>query len=146
MPLKKFNFMNTPANDPADQNWRTFDEASKTIVRNDLVFASGAVNSPTIQAAYFVLYGPLVFYQMRILMNNNDGWGAGAIVELPYPILYTTSSKTGDVGHLGTASVAGIFQSYVYINLGGSLTFQTAYTNVSGSDKKVFVQGWYLRN
>jgi len=145
--LRKFSFLNSPSNTEADRNWRVFNENSSTLVRTDLVITDPApVGTPTFQVGYFTLYGPIVFYQMRILLNNNDGWSADATIAMPYEVLNTTTSKTGDVGHLGTVYTGQTFRSYVFMNIGGTLDFGTAYTNTSGVDQKAMIQGWYFRN
>lgn len=148
MPLQKFALLNTESKTPGDKNWRTFDQSSSTITRSDLVITDPApVGTPTVPVGYFTLYGPIVFFSLRILLNNNDGWSIDASIELPYDILNTTTSKTGDVGGIATVfRSGGNPDSYATITIGNTLGFTAAYTNTSGVDQKVYVQGWYYRN
>jgi len=147
VPLRKFSLLNTSPDTDEGRNWRTFNEASNTITRTDLVISDPApVGSPTVEVGYFTLYGPIVFYQMRVLLNNNDGWSVDATIVLPYDCLNTTTSKTGDVGGLATCYRSQTFLTYLTINTANVLNFVTAYTNTSGVDQKAMIQGWYFRN
>lgn len=146
MPLKKWN-PETPDNEtPEARNWHLFTENSKTIVRTDLSIQS-PVGTPTINAAYFTLYGPLVFYTMDLTLNNNDGWTTSSFVYMPF----TPTSDAGaairiyKTGQVLVSNTGAIITSTYFLTLNW-MFFAGAYTNTTGADQLVTIQGWYHRN
>lgn len=147
MPLRPFSFQNTGDATPNDSNWRVFDESSKTTVRTNLTFIA-PVATPTIDAAYFVQYGPLLYYSFVVTLNNNDGWTAGTNIQLPFPTIPDATGVLPLIPHTGQVVLKsnGAIISSVYCLLYNFLHFAGAYTNTSGADQIVCIQGWYFRN
>lgn len=146
--LRPFALLNTEPKTPEGRNWRTFDENSKTITygSGELTITS-PVNSPLVEEAFFTLYGPLVFFMMRIDLAVNDGWSAGSKIVLPFGAVYTGASKTPAMRPLFQVySSGGVPITTAYINLGSDMVFVGAYTNLGVLSENVFVQGWYYRN
>lgn len=149
MPLRPFSFINNREDSTnADRNWRTFDESSKLIVRNNLTMTS-ATSDPVIDYGYFTLYGPICFYNMKITLDTNDGWTTSSYISMPYAEFRAAGAR--QAGHLGQAfnGAAGTVRSQTYCSSatnGERLYFNTAYTNGTGAEEVIFVQGWFLRN
>lgn len=148
MPMHPFSFLRP--DDPKDsngKNWQTFDEATKTIVKTDLSVTNPTA-TPVVNSGTFTLYGPIVFYDIMVTLNNNDGWTTSSYINIPYPAL--VSGGTMPACHLGHAFIynTGIIQANTFIASGSNpnrLTFSANYTNVSGGDQIIYLQGWYYR-
>lgn len=145
--LRPFSFLNTGSVTASDKNWRTFDQASKTLVRSDLSITNPVV-TPVVDYGYFTLYGPIVFYTIHITLNNGDGWGTTSYIDVPYTPLLLTNFQAP---HLGQAfvGITGTVRSTVVFKTTATpqrLGFVTAYTNATGADELISVQGWYYRN
>jgi hypothetical protein len=148
--LRPFSFINTEPTSVEGRNWRTFDEASKTLVKTDLVVtnASGSVTCPN---AYFTLYGPIVFYDLSLAVANGDGWTVSTYITMPYEPLFNATASRFAAGHVGSAFIdtAKAFLSFAYFSDVANirrLSFGSGYTNSTGATSYPSVQGWYYRN
>jgi hypothetical protein len=148
MSLKPFSFLNPEGADPNAKNWRSFDEASKTIVKTNMAITSGTA-TPTVDAGYFTLYGPIVFYTIKITLNNNDGWTTSSYIQMPFhPLLASSTFQAAHHGEVFIGLTGVVLSSAIFTTTANPdrLGFGTAYTNTSGSDQLVYIQGWYFRN
>lgn len=146
--LRPFAFLNTDPQTPLGKNWRVFDEASKTSVRSDLTVVN-PVSDPVVNFGYFTLYGPIVFYVIKMTLDSNDGWTTSSYIKLPQEEL--VANATRQANHLGQAYVANtgaaITETVMIDPTNPSrLGFAGNYTNTTGADLVVFLQGWYFRN
>lgn len=147
MPMKPWSIENPDQATAEGRNWRIFGENSKTIIRNDLAFVS-ATSDPVINFGYFTLYGPLVFYNIKCTLDSNDGWTTSSYIILPFQEF--SLAGTRQVTHQGVAYVGSTGASITQLVFGSTtnydrLAFAGAYTNASGADQEVFLQGWYIR-
>jgi len=146
--LKPFAFNSTSPDTPDGRNWRIFDEASKTLVKNDLVFTNPS-GDVTVTRGVFTLYGPIVFYSITLSVANTAGWTTTAYIDLPY-----AAANDGTVfvaPHIGTCFIntAEAWVSYCYLSTIANpnrLNFSSGYTNSSGSTSTPTITGWYYRN
>lgn len=141
-----FSFLPTETELPEQRNWRTFDEKSKLIVRTDLVFTNGT--DITIPAAYFQLYGPIVFYNIRCHVPDTKSWTTTAYIDLPYNA--ANDRVAFQAGHPGLIIINGAeaFIGWAYISGFANpnrLNLAAGYTNSSGAAIDVNIQGWYFR-
>lgn len=147
MSLKPFSFLNTEPTTPEGKNWRTFDEASKTIVKTNLTIVN-PVSTPAVETGYFTMYGPIIFYTISIVLNNGDGWGTNSYISVPFVPLQSTNFLAPHLGQ-GFVGITGTVRSTVVFKDTSNpsrLGFVTAYTNATGSDERISIQGWYYRN
>lgn len=147
MPLQRFSFLNPSDEELQAKNWRQFDAGSKTIVRNDLVFVT-ATGTPVIDYGYFTLYGPIVFYTLKVTLNNNDGWTTSSYIQMPYAPLQLTNFQAPHSGHVFVSLSGAAITTAVFADVANPtrLAFAGAYTNTTGADQGVSIQGWYFRN
>lgn len=146
--LQPFAFEPTPRQESEQRNWKVLDEASKTFVRNDLVMSS-PVSDPVISAGYFTLYGPIVFYNIQVTLDTNDGWtGSTSYITMPFSQL--THNGANLAQHTGQAvgAYGTVLRSVVWFSNAAPtrLFFTTSYTNGTGATEEVFISGWYYRN
>lgn len=146
--LKPFAFNSTAADSPEGRNWRVFDEASKTIVRTDLVFVN-PISAVAVTRGVFTLYGPIVFYSITLSVPNTDGWTTTGYIDLPYSAVNDGTSFTAP--HIGTCfnnPVEGIMGSCYISGVANPnrLNFSFGYTNSSGVTTTPTITGWYYRN
>ena len=147
--LRSWTVENTQAIEPTDRNWRIFDTNSKTIVRTDLVFTS-PTSDPVIDAGYFTLYGPLVFYVLKVTLDTNDGWTSNSYINMPYPVLNDNGVILAN--HTGLATMSGgtglslDICSFKTPANPTRLGFASNYTNPTGANLELSIQGWYYRN
>jgi hypothetical protein len=148
VPLKPFSFENTTAKTPEERNWRVFSENSKTLIYPTLTITSG-VNSPDVTKALFTLYGPIVFYQIQLQLNNTDGWTTGTYISVPIPAFTPAGGAGfGPYNHLGQVYIpeTGVVLTTATFSINPTrLYFTAAYTNSTGSSHNVNIQGWYYR-
>jgi hypothetical protein len=151
MPLQPLNLLNPIDEEQQAKNWRQMDAGTKTIVKTDLTLTLGLVGTPTIGTGYFTLYGPIVFYEIQILLNDGDGWTTSSIVSMPYSVL--TNPATGlpllkGQGIAFNSTVGGLGATITQLShtVVGYLSFGGAFTNTTGADMNVTLQGWYYRN
>lgn len=145
--LRPFSLLNTDPQTPEGRNWRTFDEASKTIVKSDLTF-SNPVGGTSVSTGTFTLYGPIVFYVIDIEVPNGDGWTTTAYIDLPYSQL--SANSTFPAPHIGMIfnNAAESFKGWAYISGVANtnrLNLAVGYTNTSGATEHLQIQGWYYR-
>ena len=148
MSLMPFAFNPTTPATPEGRNWRVFDDASKTIVKTDLTMTT-AVSDPVVVGGYFTLYGPIVFYNVRVTLDTNDGWGAGtSYITMPFSALNYNGLNLAQSAMFAMGASGTIVRSVVYLANANPnrLYFTTAYTNGTGADEEVFISGWYFRN
>lgn len=149
MPLQSFRFQNTETTTPGDRNWRLFDDNSKTIVYTPTL--SNPVGTVTVKPSFFVLYGPIVFFSITMIVAASGGWNANSTLTLPFNLLQpvggvprATSTAPVVIGPSGTllawAEVAtGVAPSVLNLN--------TAHTNPSAVlTETVNINGWYIRD
>ena len=149
MPLRPFSFLNTGAEEPEGRNWRTFDEASKTIVRTDLVFTNG-VATPTIDSGTFTLYGPIVFYSLKVTLNNGDGWNnTTTYINMPFPEVRTSGGAfLASSAGAAVDQATGIYWDTTIFRTAANptrLQFGNGYVNATGANQTFFLSGWYYR-
>jgi len=146
--LRPFSFLNTTPETPEGRNWRTLDENTKTFVSNTLTMVS-PTSDPVINYGYFTRYGPLVHYNIKMTLDSDDGWTTSSYIILPFPEFIASGAQ--QAAHQGQAYVGLTGASITAIVFGSvtnsdRLAFAGAYTNSTGADQVVFLQGWYLRN
>lgn len=148
MPLHPFSFENTGVIHPTDRNWRSLDTNTKTIVFTPTL--SNPVGTVSVKPSFFVLYGPLVFYSITMVVAASGGWNANSTLTIPFSILQpvggvplATSTAPVVIGPSGTllcwASIStGVFPSVLNLN--------TAHTNPSAVlTETVNINGFYVR-
>lgn len=148
MPFRPLSFEKTGADTPLDRNWRILDEASKSRVFIPTIAA--ATVTPTPGQGIWVLYGPVTFFSIPIVLNNGDGWTTSTTLTIPYSEaqnLVNTGLGYYNFQVFNAANGAVITTAYMSTTAGISvLKFTGAYTNTSGSDQTIGIQGWYFRN
>lgn len=145
--LRVFGFENTGAEESGDRNWRIFDENSQTI-RRALSMTLPVTGSPAIDA-YFTLYGPIVFFAMRWVFLQGNGWQNNSIIAMPFDALYAGTSKSNyfmDTFEIWSSS-SGFIQ-HAELQFGNQLILGPAYNSpvVSPSTERITIKGWYYRN
>lgn len=144
-----FAFNSTDPSTPEGRNWRVLDESTKFKVRSDLVF-TGGTGTPTVDMGYFTMYGPLIFYIIKVTLNNNEGWAAvTSYIQVPFSE-FIVGTTTQQCTHTGEAYVGGsgaaITRTILLTADTTKLSFLGTYTNTTGADQVVFLQGWYIRD
>lgn len=145
--ITPFSFLNTDATTPEGKNWRTFDQASKTLTKTDLVF-SNPVGATSVVRGVFTQYGPIIFYSIVISVPNGDGWTVTAYIDLPFSADVQNSQFTAPhIGSIFTA-VPEAFIGFAYISGVANpnrLNLSAGYTNASGSTEYATITGWFYR-
>lgn len=146
--LRPFSFLNTDPSTDEGRNWRTLDEATKTIVRTDLVL-SNPVGSAVVTRGTFTLYGPIVFYTIDLSVPNGDGWLVSSYITMPYSPLINNGAFLAPHIALMFVNTLEATIGYAYMSDPANplrLNLAAGYTNATGSTTTPSIQGWYYRN
>jgi hypothetical protein len=146
--LKPFSFEKLGTETPVERNFRVFDEASKTIVRTDLVFTN-PLTEVTVTRGIFTLYGPIVFYNIMLSVPNGDGWTVTGYIDLPYSALIDNSVFLAPHNGVVFNNTQEALMGTAYLSSTANpnrLNFSFGYTNATGATATPTIQGWYFRN
>lgn len=146
--LRPFSFQNTLPTTPEGQNWRTFDEATKTLVKTDLVLTNPS-GSTTVTRGTFTLYGPIVFYTIDLSVPNGDGWLVSSYITMPYSALVNNGVLLAPHIALMYNATLEATIGYAYMSDAANptrLNLAAGYTNATGATTTPSIQGWYFRN
>lgn len=141
--LKVFGLENAGNASPSDRNWQLFDLNSKTTVKTDLVFTN-PVSTPTIDKSVFVLYGPIVLFNIMISLDTGDGWDATTYIKMPFQALNVATALEFEGNFIVSNPATGGIYTEAYMGTNENLMFAGPYT--APSSKQARIQGWYFRN
>lgn len=103
--------------------------------------------APTVNAGYFQLLGPVVFFFIRLQSTSNFGWGTGATISLPFSsLVYDDGTTFPQYAQpiIDTATATEVNNECPLIS-GNTLMMFTALSS-TGGPTEVAIQGFYLRN
>ena len=141
--LKLFGFENTGGQTPEQRNWQILDLNSKVQVKTDLVFTN-PVATPTIDKSIFVLYGPIVLFNIVISLDTGDGWDATTYIKMPFQALNVATALEFEGNFIVSNPATGGIYTEAYMGTNENLMFAGPYT--APSSKQARIQGWYFRN
>lgn len=141
--LNTFRFENTSNQSPNDRNWQIFDLGSKTSVKTDLVFVN-EVNNPVIEKGIFVLYGPIVFFNIEFSMASGDGWDLTTYIKMPFKQLNVAGTLQFESSFTVLTPADGSIYGQAYMATEENLMFNTSYAAAGAEQARI--QGWYFRN
>lgn len=146
--FRPFSFEKTKAQEPSDRNWRVFDEASKSIVRTDLVLSNPS-GASVVTRGTFTLYGPIVFYSLSLSVPNGDGWLVSSYITMPFsPLIENGVFLAPHYGFMFIGELEATI-GYAYFSDPANplrLNLAAGYTNSTGATTTPTIQGWYYRN
>lgn len=141
--LRSLLFESTETETPDGRNWRIFSENSKTLVKTNLTLTN-PVNDTIVDKGIFVLYGPMVFFDIMLSLVSGDGWDGTSYIKMPFFNLNVA----------GTLQFEGLFNVFdpadgtlitqAYMATEENLMFAGSHT--ASGDQQVRIQGWYFRN
>lgn len=90
--MKPFKFQIDDISTPGGQNWKQLQENTSTIQWTPTL-TSFTGTAPTRKLGIATLYGPLVFFYIRLECDNPStfGWAAGASFDLPYYVIQNSA-------------------------------------------------------
>lgn len=142
--LRNFGFENIGNTEPGDRNWRIFDQGSKVEVKTDLTFTN-PVATPTITKSIFVLYGPIVLFNIMISLDTGDGWNdTTTYIKMPFQALNVATALEFEGNFIVSNPATGGIYTEAYMGTNENLMFAGPYT--APSSKQARIQGWYFRN
>src|SRR5574339_445519 len=155
MTIKAFNFLNPIDDDSRGKNWRQFIDNSKFGLWTPTVDDIGNLGSAK---AYYQLYGPVVFYWIKLTYNgvNMTNLGTPVITNLPYGAESTSGQRLVSESQPGFTARAGSgtnaleqlssTQEPYIISLAGTSYIQLPTTWTAASTQIIWVQGWFFRD
>lgn len=155
MTIKSFSFLNPTSPVEQEKNWRQFDENSKFGLFTPTV---ADINNFGSAKAWYQLYGPVVFYWIKLTSDGVDMTAGAApkISNLPYGPQSASGGKTLSEyqvsltarGGAGGASVPLIATADAWATAvgGTSYIYLPAGPWTAPAIQNIWVQGWIFRD
>lgn len=154
MTIKSFGFLNPVSEENTQKNWRTLDTNTKFGLWEPVVTDIANVGSTE---GYYQLYGPIVFYWIKLTYNGTQMTTTGGpkISNLPYGPESVSGKKTTAPYQVSLTARAGAANASQSLAAGYdpwvSAVSGTSYIYLPGTwsaanTQNIWIQGWIFRD